>query len=113
MPVVKVKAVGQRGSWFAEVEGIQLPCVHDHWVNLVKGEMRYRDPNYRPDSPNWMEFVGGLTMHHRVVLTRDKVINEGEGFEREGYIAVFDIADIRENSHALEFRFTKRVAELT
>lgn len=42
------RAKGQRGSWFATVEGKVLPCVHKHWV---KG-LSHHDPFARHEGEN-------------------------------------------------------------
>jgi len=57
-----LKATGQRGSWFAEVGGEQLPCVHQYWSRSGK----YDDPYVSENTPPWPEFLHGL--HATLIL---------------------------------------------
>ena len=107
------KALGERGSWFAKVEGERLPCVHQHWV---RGQ-RHLDPNYDETDPKFVELVDEISRLKRVILTKDNVIHNsakksGIGFERTGYIAVFDVGDVSVGPEGLGFDLVKRVREL-
>jgi hypothetical protein len=109
---MRKKATGQRGSWFAVIDGERLPCVHKHWWK----NGRYRDPNARPGERKWDEFIAALQTGKRAILTNDEPWS-GEGpFVRksgkEAYIAVWDIDDVRVDGSELTFRFASRVADL-
>ena len=54
----------------------------------------------------------GYSSGKRVILTSDKVLDGAHVFERTGYIAVFEIAEVVVAGSDLRFRLTKRVAEL-
>jgi hypothetical protein len=102
-------AEGQRGSWFAVVNGERLPCVHEHWYRRGL----YHDPNaYRDNPAKWDELIQSIREKKRVILTRDKVVDELKSFERTGYIGVFEVDDISRDGFDLKFRFVKRLAHL-
>lgn len=103
------KAKGQRGSWFATVDGEILPCVHKHW--WLKGKT-YHDPNARPGEPKWDEFISSIRTLKRVILTDDEPWDGTAAFHRKAYIAVFDIEDFRLDGSDLTFRFSRKVVDL-
>lgn len=107
------RAVGSRGSWFAEVEGETLPCVHRHW--WAAGG-RYDDPGLQPGTPKGDELVAAIAACKRVILTDDKAtFDEGgrvAGFERTGYIAVYSVDRVEYDNAGLRFKFVKRLSEL-
>jgi hypothetical protein len=110
---VKHKAIGERGSWFANVNGERLPCVHKHWVS---GSV-HLDPGYDPDNPKFVELVGAIRNLGKVVLTKDAVepssVNKGGfAFQRTGYIAVFEVGDVVTDENGLKFDLRNRVCEL-
>ncbi len=84
------KAIGQRGSWFATAGGGRLPCVHKH----VFRNGRYEAPRAWQSDPKHVELVEGIRRLRRVILSDDKVIGDGEGFERTGYIAIWEVDDV-------------------
>ncbi len=86
----KRKAIGQRGSWFAEVDEELLPCVHQHWWK----DGRYHDPNFAARTSQWDRLIEAINEKKRVILTTDIALEEG-GFQRTGYIAVFEISDVK------------------
>ena len=107
------KALGERGSWFAKVGGERLPCVHKHWVHGT----RHSDPGYLADDPKWIEFVDAIIMSKRVILTNDVASvapdkKSGISFERDGYIAVFEVSDVVADEDGLHFNLVKRLQEL-
>lgn len=112
MSIPKRKAIGQRGSWFAEVDEESLPCVHDFWVKRTPEGLFYIDPNYEQDIPKWRQFIDAIQEKKRVILTNDTVIDGGLGSERKGYIAVFGIEDIVIEGQTLKFRFVERLIDL-
>jgi hypothetical protein len=108
-----LKAVGERGSWFAKVDGDRLPCVHKHWVTGTT----HVDPNYDGSDPKFIELVEAIRRGKRVILTNDIAITNAEkksgiGFERTGYIAIFDVDDLSTGPEGLRFELRKRVCDL-
>ncbi|MDK1489410.1 hypothetical protein QN219_04980 [Sinorhizobium sp. 7-81] len=111
------KAIGQRGSWFANVDGKELPCVHKHWL---KG-LAYHDP-FKPlvngPSPAKIhEYVQAIQREKQVVLTNDAVLCDPQGmvkgFTRQNYIAVFAVENVKfDPSTGLKFTITSRLSDL-
>ncbi|MGB9151690.1 MAG: hypothetical protein WCD70_01215 [Alphaproteobacteria bacterium] len=101
-----IQAKGQRGSWFANADGENLPCVHKHWW---KGKAAYYDPGIKIGEQDC--FVNAIQEGKRVILTDDNVLNDG-GFERTKYIAVYDVDNFRVDETGLYFDFKKRIKEL-
>jgi hypothetical protein len=112
-PMDKRRAIGFRGSWFAEVDGEILPCVHQHW--WAAGG-RYDDPGLQPGAPKSDELAIAILAKKRVILTTDvaSVDDEGNvvGFQRTGYVAVYSVAGIEFDKAGLRFKFVKRLFEL-
>lgn len=104
----KTKARGQRGSWFAEVNGESLPCVHAYWFK----NGWYDDPHARPGEQQWEELFAAIREKKRVVLTTYRVIDGGIGFERAGYVAVYAVDNISVDGSRLRFQFTESLIEL-
>ena len=103
----KAEARGKRGSWFAEVDGETLPCVHKHWLQ----GRQYHDPQAAPGQPPWDDFIAAIKSGRKVVLTRDTYLG-GIRFERTGYVAVFTVDDVAASDGALTFKLTDRVVDL-
>jgi hypothetical protein len=102
------KAKGHRGSWFAEVDGELLPCVHQHWSH--RG--RYHDPHVVPGDPKWTEFIAAIRTDKKVILMSGEFSNNDYSVRRTGYIAVFMIDDFELLDNDLRFRFAKRLVDL-
>jgi hypothetical protein len=101
------KATGHRGSWFADVEGERLPCVHEHW----KCGDRYRDRDARPGEGKWVNFIDAIGTGKKVILTKDKIPPHGP-WQRAGYIAVWSVDDVSAGDGALCFRFVEKLDDL-
>src|SRR5687767_5695554 len=104
----KFKAHGHRGSWFADVNGEHLPCVHAHWW---KGS-GYHDPYARPGDAKFEKLLQGIRETGRGVVTKDDVSDGGRTFKRTGYVGVFKIEDPQLDDDGLRFRITNRIADL-
>lgn len=109
----KAKAIGERGSWFAKVNGERIPCVHLHWVQ----RLRHVDPGYIEGESPWPEFVQAIRDCGKVILTKDDAIaapekKSGFSFNRTGYIAVYSVANIEANEQGLSFDLTGRLCDL-
>lgn len=115
--MVTKKAIGQRGSWFATVDGKELPCVHKHWL---KG-LSYHDP-FKPlvngPSPARIhEYVQAIQQEKQVILTNDVTHYDQQGmvsgFTRKNYVAVFAVEDVSfDPKIGLKFKITTRLDEL-
>lgn len=111
------KAIGQRGSWFASVDGEQLPCVHKYWLT----GLLYHDP-YLLTGPTMTaakidEYIQAISQVRRVILTDDTPQLDGYGkavgFKRNAYIAVFEVEDVvHDEVDGLRFGLSKRLADL-
>ena len=109
----KKKAIGLRGSWFADVEGETLPCVDQHW--WAAGG-RYDDPGLQPGKPKGDELVEAIAAKKRVILTNDEASFDDAGkvvgFRRTGYIAVYSVDGVEFDEAGLRFKFVRRLFEL-
>ena len=105
---MKHKATGTRGSWFAEVGGELLPCVHAFWYKAPQ----YDDPHAVSGERKWEELVAAIRDKGRVILTNDDAIDGGFGFNRSSYIAEFSISDLEFEHGHLKFRMVKRLRDL-
>lgn len=103
----KIKARGERGSWFAEVAGERLPCVHAYWI---KGN-KHRDPGFDASKPQWQELLAAISKKRKVIVTNDVRIESG-GFQRTGYVAAFAVDEIRTDDGCLTFNLVERLLEL-
>ena len=102
------RATGTRGSWFAEVGGELLPCVHEYWYKPPV----YDDPHAILGDKKWDELADAISRLKRVVLTKDEPIDGGLGFNRTGYIAEFEISDFKYGDGHLQFRMVRRLRNL-
>lgn len=98
---------------FAKATGERLPCVHKHWVT----QMRHSDPGYVAGEPKWTELVEAIERERRVILTKDRPVaapdkKSGFVFEREGYIAIFEVDNVVADESGLHFNLTKRLKDL-
>jgi hypothetical protein len=102
-----LNAMGRRGSWFAKIEGKQIPCVHAHW----KTDHNYNDPGYRQTGAKWPDFIGALETLKLAALTSD-IRPHGNTFRRTGYIALYKIDNVRIEGENLRFEFIEKIALL-
>lgn len=101
------KAVGRRGSWFAEANGELLPCFHKYWL---KGLLHHSKRG--GGSVKHRGLIDAISADPRVIVTTDRVAGDGDGFERTGYVAIYEIADIDADDDEIRFRLTKKIADL-
>lgn len=104
----KAKAIGERGSWFASVDGERLPCVHQYWIRGT----HHCAPRVSQHSKKDLELVAAIRSKGKVVVTTDRVIDEGEGFERTGYVAVFSVDNVNWRRGELLFDLKERLVDL-
>jgi hypothetical protein len=96
------RGVGRRGDWFATVNGEEAPCA---WNWSLTG-MHYCDPGAEPGTGKWVKYIEAIQHGGKVALTDKK---EGAGkWERDGYIGLFEVANIKTTEHTLEFDLTRR-----
>src|SRR3546814_13205938 len=86
------KPKGRQGSWLAEWDGEQLPCVHKRWTKGTWPE--YVDPGV-DDRPEWVPFVTALSDGKKALLTTSDIPEDGEPWRRSGYVAVYAIDEVR------------------
>lgn len=105
------KAKGQRGSWFAAVDGQLFPCVHSHWF---KQDGSYEDRFARPGDKKFEELTASIRDTGRVILTTDDVVptSTAPEFKRTGYVALWSVRDVLLDDTGLRFRFAERLEEL-
>src|SRR5437773_819622 len=99
------KPRGERGSWFAKWDGEMLPCVHQYWWS---GARSYNDPYARPEDQKFQELVAAIKLKQRVILTTDTTPDNGHLFERTGYVAVYEVANVEFDENGLRFDFKSR-----
>jgi len=102
------RARGERGSWFANVDGERLPCVHKYWVTGLHHCAKRASMN----DPKHVELVEAVRSTGKVILTKDKVTGDGEAFERDGYIAVYRVDNLEWENDELEFDLVQKLAML-
>ncbi|TIV73132.1 MAG: hypothetical protein E5V89_01890 [Mesorhizobium sp.] len=99
------------------MDGEALACAHKHWL---KGTA-YHDPFERHKGKNNQhriyDAVNAIKDTKKVVLTNDRATLDANGvvaaFERECYIAVFEVADVTYTvDDGLRFRLAKRLCNL-
>src|SRR3546814_11835497 len=73
------KPKGRQGSWLAEWDGEQLPCVHKRWTKGTWPE--YVDPGV-DDRPEWVPFVTALSDGKKALLTTRDIPEDGEPWRR-------------------------------
>lgn len=108
MGIPTYKAFGRHGSWFASVNDEILPCIHNYWFKAGV----YDDPNCDPKGKKWSDLIDALRTKKRAVVTLDKPKDDGKGFDREGYIAVFSIDDVEVDGTHLRLRLVDRLINL-
>jgi hypothetical protein len=108
---MKRKARGQRGSWFATVDGERLPCVHQFWMS--GSPPKYKDPGAGNDGP-WPEYIQQIKALKKVIVTTDDVPEQPTegGWKRTGYVALWSIDNVALTGSDLCFDFVQRLEEL-
>jgi hypothetical protein len=59
-----------------------------------------------------MELVAAIRTHKKVVVTTDRVIDDGVGFQRTGYVAVFSVDNVNWKGGELTFDLKERLTDL-
>jgi hypothetical protein len=102
-----LKAVGRRGDWFAKVDGEDIPCAWNWWLT----GKHYFDPEAKPGTGKWVKYIAAIERLKRVALTGKKETNDGK-WERDGYIALFEVANVETTESTLQFDLIQRLANL-
>ncbi len=109
MSAGKIKAKGHRGEWFATVNGERYPCIHEYWIK----QGHHAAPNVHPSTNRKdAELVEALAQGKLAVETKDEVLNDGLGFVRKGYKALWRIDGVHMVEDTLHFDLIERVANL-
>ncbi|MBL9065398.1 MAG: hypothetical protein JNN10_03795 [Sphingopyxis sp.] len=103
-PVAKAKGI--RGTWYAEVNGEKLPCIHDK--NMKDGE--YRAPN--ADDDRHRKLLNDIVRTGRVVMRKSVREDDSQPWTAIGYVAVWSVADAKIENGMLTFRFVDRLIDL-
>lgn len=110
------KAVGKRGSWFANIDGHSFPCVHKYWITGLQhhDQFRYRGSEIETKVA---ELVEAVRNGKRVILTNDTPLFDSNcelsGFERTSYIALYAVEDVTYSPEdGLRFRLSDRICNL-
>jgi hypothetical protein len=111
------KAVGRRGSWFATVDGVELPCVHNHWLKLPHYHDPFKPVENGPSLAKIQKYVQAIQHEKKVILTNDTVHRDAQGmvsrFTRESYVAMFAVDDVTfDPGIGLKFTITDRLSDL-
>ena len=97
-------AKGFRGSWFAEVGGERIPCVHNYWLK----DGRYEDLGCEPGVGKWPKFIEAIKRDNRVLLTvsvpTPNKSKSGVSLARKGYLAVLDVHEVEADERSLRFK---------
>jgi hypothetical protein len=101
------KARGQRGSWFARIGDEDIPCA---WLQWRTGN-HYCDPVVEPNKGKWPKYIEAIKIGSKVALA-DKREDENGDWHRDGYIGLFEIANVTVSDRGLEFDFVARIANL-
>ncbi len=109
----KHKAIGERGSWCATVDGERFAFVHKHWIKVTD----HLDTGYIEGEGQHPALLSAIIDKGRVVVTNDELIptsdkKSGMMFKRLGYIAIFGVDAINAHENGLGFGLTRRVCDL-
>jgi hypothetical protein len=91
--MTKLKARGMQDSWFATVEGEELPCAWNHWGTNV----HYLDERVETTNLKWPKYLKAITNGKRIILTKKDLSNSGgnsKNWSGRGYIALFRIDNV-------------------
>ncbi len=105
--MVKLKAIGERGSWYATVNGERLPCVHQ--ANM-KPDGWYRAKRVS-DAPH-EQLLETITAAGRVIVRKSVRSSNEDSWQSKGYVAIFSVADSQIVDDEQRFRFVERLHNL-
>ena len=100
------KAKGVRGTWYAEVNGERLPCIHDK--NMKNG--LYRAP--KADDDRHAQLLADIVDTGKVIMRKSERDDESQPWTSKGYIAVWSVSDAKIEDGELTFQFVDRLMDL-
>jgi hypothetical protein len=103
---MKLKARGHQGSWFARIGDEDVPCVWARW----RGGDHYHDPGAVLGEGKWVKYVKAIEELKQVALTRQR--EENGKWRRNGYIAMYKVANVSASDEGLRFDFVEKLADL-
>jgi hypothetical protein len=115
MRLPTLKAKGQQGSWFADVAGESIPCVHDYHCTWKEGAY-YNQPSKTPSVPRYAKYAEAIREAGYVIVAKDAVTKDENGdlsYKRIGYVGVFTVENVELDEKGLRFRIISRVANLS
>ena len=105
--MARLKAIGERGAWYATVVGERLPCVHDAQM-LPDGTYRAtKTGDARHD-----DLLKAIQRSGKVIVRKSTRPNDDAPWTSKGYVGNFEVADAKIVEDILTFRFVKRLDEL-
>ena len=108
--MIKKKAVGNQGNWFAKVGEDSFPCVWDFWAVTKNGKLYYNDTGIY-NAPKVDHYVEALR-NKKTAILRKRKLGDDAIWESAGYIAMYEIDEIEYDQEGLRFRFVNRIQEL-
>jgi hypothetical protein len=104
--IPRLKATGSRGSWYAEVAGEKLPCVHSP---NMRGSM-YRA--FWPDDQPHHDLLSAIRDAGKVIVRKSTRNDDDSGWMSNGYIGVFSVKNAQVEGDQLTFELVERLADL-
>jgi hypothetical protein len=102
----KARARGYRGSWYADVNGERLPCVHQkNKDGAVYDAACLDDKRHR-------KLLHDIQAAGRVVLRLSERESENHPWEAKGYDGVWAVEDVKLENGRFTLRFSQRLIEL-
>ena len=103
---MSLSAKGNRGSWFAVVDGERLPCIHEYWLS---SDGQYEDPGCMPGAGRWPKFIEAIESSRRVIVTRSRKTDSpdrksGVSLARTAYLFVADVEQVEADEQSLRFK---------
>ena len=105
--MARLKAIGERGTWYATVAGERLPCVHDAQMRPDGTYYATGVKDARHD-----DLLAAIIKSGKVIVRKSTRPHEDASWTSKGYVGVFTVADARIVDEVLTFRFVKRLADL-
>lgn len=105
--MARLKAIGERGTWYATVAGERLPCVHDAQMQPDKTYRATKVTDARHD-----DLLEAIVRSGKLVVRKSTRPNENASWTSNGYVGLFEVADAQIVDDVLTFRFVKRLADL-
>lgn len=102
----QLKPLGRQGSWFAEWNGEQIPCVHLRWTNGHD----YIDPGY-DGRRQWPQFIAALANGGKAILTSSHVPDGDGPWRRDKYLAIWTVENVRVENGQLKLTYGEQLEQ--